>query len=341
MPSWVNFKELRAKLNFEQVLQHYNVEIKRKGDQHHGYCPLPKHSGVRNSASFSANLSKGIFQCFGCGARGNLLEFAGLMEGINLEDGVAFREVALKLQNRFCPVNGTSATPPASRQAPVAQTTDNPTSQIRMVNPPLDFELKDLDPHHPYLLGRGFNLATIGHFHLGFCPKGLLKERLVIPLHDQAGRLIAYAGRLVDDKLVSEQNPRYRFPSKREHNGKTFEFRKTHFLYNGFRLEVPVHDLVIVEGFTAVWWLFQHDIRTVVALMGSDMSERQAQIVLDLVPANGTLWVMPDGDEAGERCAQSVFSTLGPHRFVRWAKLPHKRQPTDLTGPELVQLLTR
>ena len=81
MSAWVNFKELRTKLSFEQVLAHYRVEVRKKGDQHHGYCPLPKHNGKRNSPSFSANLKRSIFQCFGCGAKGNVLEFAAMMEG--------------------------------------------------------------------------------------------------------------------------------------------------------------------------------------------------------------------------------------------------------------------
>jgi len=41
MTAWIDFKALRARLDFEHVLRHYGLEVKRKGDQHHGYCPLP------------------------------------------------------------------------------------------------------------------------------------------------------------------------------------------------------------------------------------------------------------------------------------------------------------
>ena len=41
MKTWIDFKALRAKLDFEQVLRHYGVEVKRKGNQHQGFCPLP------------------------------------------------------------------------------------------------------------------------------------------------------------------------------------------------------------------------------------------------------------------------------------------------------------
>src|SRR5688500_18590417 len=82
------------------------------GGQHHGFCPLPNHNGKRNSPSFSANLKRGIFQCFGCGAKGNLLEFAALMEKADIEDGQAFRGVAVKLKEKFCTDN------PRSRKSP-------------------------------------------------------------------------------------------------------------------------------------------------------------------------------------------------------------------------------
>jgi DNA primase len=47
-----------------------------------------------------------------------------------------------------------------------------------IVNSPLDFELKHLDPVHPYLPGRGFTPETIAHFGLGFCSKGSLNDRI-------------------------------------------------------------------------------------------------------------------------------------------------------------------
>src|ERR1700722_11128801 len=91
MGSWIDFKALRQQLRFADVLRHYNVEVKAKGNQHHGFCPLPNHNGKKNSQSFSANLEKGIFNCFGCGAKGNVLEFAAMMEGVSVESGAELR----------------------------------------------------------------------------------------------------------------------------------------------------------------------------------------------------------------------------------------------------------
>lgn len=336
MSAWIDFKELRAKLTFEQVLRHYGVEVKRNGNQHHGFCPLPNHNGKKNSPSFSANLEKGIFQCFGCGAKGNLLEFAAMMEKVDPKDGTAFRKVAGKLQKQFCPELG--GTQEAARKP--AEKPDKPTELPVVVNAPLDFELKELDREHPYLFNRGFSQDTIDHFGLGFCLRGSLKDRLAIPLHDHAGTLIGYAGRVVDDATISEDNPRYRLPSKRERDGKIFEFRKTLFLYNGFRLKAPVDDLIVVEGFTGVWWLTQHGLPSVVATMGSDCSEKQAELIVSLVKPNGRVWIMPDGDKSGERHAQTLLGLISPQRFVRWVKMADGKQPTDMSGEQLKTSIT-
>ena len=87
-------------------------------------------------------------------------------------------------------------------------------------------------------------------------------------------------GRVVDDATITEGNPRYRFPGTRERDGKPFEFRKTAFLYNGFRFKEPLEDLVVVESFTSVWWLWQNSLPNVVATMGADCSEKQVELIV-------------------------------------------------------------
>jgi DNA primase len=336
MSTWIDFKELRSKLDFEQVLRHYCVEVKRKGNQHHGYCPLPNHNGKKNSPSFSASLERGIFQCFGCGAKGNILDFAAMMSKVDPKDGAALHSVAVDLQKRFCP--DTALAEKQTGQKPAKPDTQGLPV---VVNAPLDFELKGLNREHPYLFNRGFSKETIEHFGLGFCSRGYLKDRMAIPLHDQEGNLVGYAGRVVDDSTISEDNPRYRLPGERQREGKIFEFRKTLFLYNGSRIKAPVDDLIVVEGFTSVWWLNQNGMPHVVGTMGADCSEPQAELIVSLVKPNGHVWLMPDGNqtgnrnEAGKRCAQSLLMQVSPHRFTRWVKLSNDTQPTDLSAEQL------
>src|SRR5688572_27244577 len=108
--NWINFKELRSKLSFTQVLELFGVkDLVEKGGQIVGFCPIPAHNGNRRTPSFSAHPEKGIFQCFGCGAKGNLLDFAVLMDGGNPKRGLDVRKTALKLNKQFAGLTQTSA----------------------------------------------------------------------------------------------------------------------------------------------------------------------------------------------------------------------------------------
>jgi DNA primase len=332
MNKWIDFRELRAQLDFETVLKHFRVEVRRKGDQHLGFCPLPNHKGKRNSPSFSANLERGIFQCFGCGAKGNILEFVALMRNTNPTDGAALRKVALDLQKKFC--NG------AACEAEKAKEKETKPDLPAVVNAPLDFELKNLDVTHPYLPGRKFTLETIVHFGLGFCKRGMLKDRIAIPLRDAEGSLVGYAGRVVDDATITEDNPRYLFPGARERGEKIYEFRKSLFLYNSFRFKTALDELVVVESFTGVWWLTQHGIPHVVGTMGSDCADEQAELAVKIVKPKGHVWILSDGDPAGERFALAALTKISPHRFVRWVRCGEGRQPTGLSAEELKSCFT-
>jgi len=326
MTNWIDFKELRKQLDFGEVLRHYGVELKLSGEQHHGFCPLPSHNGKKNSPSFSANLKRKIWQCFGCDGKGNVLDFAVLMEGGNPESGEDVQRIASQLRGRFL---GDSFSPKAE---PKQKEDEN-----ILVNAPLDFELKDLDAKHPYLFSRGFTAETIERFGLGYCHRGLLRGRIAIPIHNVDGKLVGYAGRVVDDSQTSEENPKYRLPGRRERDGVTYEFSKSLLLYNRHRIDAPVDDLVVVEGFTSVWRLSQAGIFNVVGTMGASCSFEQGRRITSLISPQGRLWIFTDGDEAGERCAAELFRRVAPDRSVRWIRPMEGMQPTDYFAKSLLK----
>lgn len=334
-PDWIDFRTLRSELKFPDLLRHYRVELKVKGDRASGFCPLPTHQGMRTSPSFSANLLRGIWQCFGCQASGNVLDFACRMEGFDPNDPQQLRTAALKIRGIFLIADKPAIRTTAPAKSPARRVTRQSKS---LVNAPLDFELKELDANHPYLLERGFTSQTIQHFGLGFCNRGLLKGRVAIPLHDVDGHLVGYAGRLTQDDEISASNPKYLFPGSRERKGMKLEFKKSLLLYSAHRITNPVDHIFVVEGFPGCWWLWQADYRNVVALMGADCSDAQAEIIVDLVKPDGKVWALSDGDDAGVRCATSIFLKVAPHRLVRWVKLQLDEQPTDVPADELVAL---
>ena len=337
MEAWIDFQKLRGALDFRRILEHYGVTVKAKGHQHYGKCPLPGHAGEKKSDSFSAHLGRGIFQCFRCKAKGNALEFAVLMEGSDPQNGKELRRVAEQVA-KLCSLN-LDRTASVSERAELQLFKDN--RKVVVVNQALNFELKGLDANHRYLCDRGFTTSIINTFGLGFCSRGLLKNRIAIPLHDQNANLVGYAGRVIDEDAITESNPRYLFPGERTRENVNYAFRKSLFLYNGFRFKAPLEHLILVEGFASVWWLTQHEFGNVVATMGSDCSERQRELILAMVKKVGRISIIPDADEAGRKYAARLLERLSPHRFVRWVQLETGKQPTDLTGEELQSKIER
>lgn len=368
MAAFFDFKALREVLDFRAILQHYEVELfEKSNNQALAFCPLPNHAskdGKPRSPSFSANLERKIWQCFSCGASGNALEFATYMEGFDPKNGADLRKVALQMDGLF---NGgklggkpsvgvykpratlsfpagvqslqggdttTHETPVVKPSVMSASSTSNTANLPVVINPPLTFELKELDVAHGYLPSRGFTPETIAHFGLGYCSRGLMKGRVVVPLKDSAGVLIGYAGRVVDDEAINAECPRYLLPSSRDLKGERLEFHKSLFLYGGYAIEKLVNDLIVVEGFTALWWLWQHGYQNVVALMGSACSNEQAALIISHTKPKGRIWYFGDGDAAGIKCAKDTLVLLAPARSVRLVLLEGK-QPTDFSESEL------
>jgi DNA primase len=91
MSEWVSFAEIKRRITLEQVLRCYEVNwLRRSGlNQYRGRCPIHRGQGQE---AFHANLQRGVFHCFACGAGGNVLDFVAAMEGSSV------REAALRLQ---------------------------------------------------------------------------------------------------------------------------------------------------------------------------------------------------------------------------------------------------
>ena len=114
--------------------------------------------------------------------------------------------------------------------------------QGEAINPPLTFQLKNLDSDHEFFKERGILPATIEYFGLGYCSKGMMKDRIVIPIHDDQGQLVAYCGRAVNDEQI-EAEGKYKMP---------VNFIKSEVVYNLHRQKDPEH-LVLVESFLSVF----------------------------------------------------------------------------------------
>jgi DNA primase len=193
----------------------------------------------------------------------------------------------------------------------------------------LSFKLA-LDNRHPYLASRGLHEDTIETFGLGYCSRGLLEGRIAIPIHDQGGQLVAYAGRAVDSSLA-EREGKYRFPS---------HFRKSPVVYNLSRVAPLARSsgLVIVEGFFSVFHLYQAGVPNVVALMGTALSEAHEDLLLAAVGGGGKVSLMLDRDEAGRAGTEELTRKLIRKVHVRVVDY-ETAQPDGLSKGVLRRLL--
>jgi DNA primase len=312
--TWVDFKQLKTDVAIEQVLARYGVQLRRIGTTElRGRCPLPTHSSSRSRDSFAVNIARNVWSCrsLSCmqarGGRpgGNILDFVALMEGCSI------RDAAVHLQ-------GWSGAAPERFIVPRALHPDPIASE----NPPLRFALQYVDATHSYLTSRGVTPQTVRAFGIGlYSGTGLLRGRIVIPIHNASGELIAYAGRAIDG-----QEPKYRFPAG---------FRKSLVLFNLHRAIVSrARMVIIVEGFFDAMAVQQAGYPTV-ALMGSTISRHQAE----LVSAHFDRAVlMLDGDEAGRQGVVSVGQTLGERVSVSAISLDDGCQPDQLPPRAIQQL---
>jgi DNA primase len=203
-----------------------------------------------------------------------------------------------------------------------------PPARAMAANPPLDRPLRDLNQDHSYLAARGLTIPTIREFGMGYCSRGLMRGRIAIPIHDEHGQLVAYAGRAVEESLA-EKAGRYRLPES---------FRKGHVLFNLHRvLASGDRATVIVEGFMGCFKLHQAGFPNVVAIMGSTLSEAQEAL---LVSHFDRLALMFDGDDAGTKCLREFYARLRRRLYLREIHLEPGEQPDSLSDDRIRDLLS-
>jgi len=199
------------------------------------------------------------------------------------------------------------------------------------VNPPLTFELRNLDTTHTYFKERGLEKETIEDFGLGYRKSGLMKGMIVIPIHNEKGALIAYAGRYPGD------------PAERESKYVPSEFKKHLVLFNLNRVKHLAKEkgLILVEGFFDVFNLWQVGYENVVALMGTSFSDEQEKLIVEAVGENGKVVLMFDSDETGRSASQDALARLGTQVDVELIQLGEEGlQPASLSKETIKGLLS-
>jgi DNA primase len=320
MSGWVDFRELRQGVGIERVLTSYRVPLQRVGlHQLRGPCPLPTHGSERSRQSFSVDTAKNVWACHSascCEARqgrlgGNVLDLVVCLEGCSI------RPAGLHLQQEWrgsgMPVEEPQR---ASKGSPASRSPD------RLHR--LSFSLRL--GWHPYLEERAVDPATAAWFGVGYyAGGGWLRNRIVFPIHDHEGQLVAYAGRSLDGS-----EPRYLFPPG---------FPKSQVVFNLHRaVWESAKCALVVEGFFDCLRVHQAGYRNVVALLGVRLSEMQEKLLLERF---SRLVLMLDGDEAGQGASRQLAARLRGRVSLSLVKVPSGRQPDQLSSEEIGRMVSR
>lgn len=318
----INFAQVKREVLVVDVARRYGVDLKGREPWLHGRCPLPTHESKNSSASFAVNTSQNYWLCHSDSCKKNRNGKSGgdVITLVAVKESCGEYEAAQKLMEWFH-VNGEKKTPPPEVGKIFPPKPTEPAAE----NKPLSFAgFKDVDTTHPYLRERGVMIVTAEEFGVGYYSgkSSVIKDpyRLVIPVHNQAGELLAYVGRSLDPT----SKDRYHFPPG---------FHKSLELFNLHR--VTGLACAVVEGFFSCLRIHQAGF-PVVALMGRTLSDAQAR----LLKRFRNVVLMLDGDEPGREATAAVLPKIAAQSFVRSVTLGEACQPDSLSPEDIATLLS-
>jgi 5S rRNA maturation endonuclease (ribonuclease M5) len=158
-----------------------------------------------------------------------------------------------------------------------------------------------------------------------------MANRIVIPVHNAAGALVAYAGRWPG--TPPENTAKYKLPAG---------FRKSLEVFNLQRASTEPREtpLIVVEGFFDCMKVWQAGVRRVVALMGSALSQPQEEQIAQLVGRHGQIGLMLDNDDAGISGREHALRRFASRAYVRVIELRNfGNQPDELSEGQLKEAM--
>ena len=338
----------------ERVREHYDivdvvgryVQLKKSGRNYFGLCPF--HS--EKTPSFSVSPEKQIYYCFGCGEGGNVIKFIMEMEQLTFVEAVRrlAEEAAIPL-----PQVGTISDP---EDGPRKRMREALEWACRLYHHILLNTDQGRDAFR-YLQERGVSMETIKEFRLGYAPSsgdillrflkrkgfseklqeeaGLISSsdsatlprrffdrfrgRVMFPIHDSQGRVIAFGGR-----MLGEGHPKYL------NSPETPLFHKGRQLFNFHRARRAIRrerQAILFEGYMDVIAAWQAGIQTGVASLGTSLSDDQARMIR-LNAEHVTICY--DADDAGQAAADRGLEVLKERGcLVKVAQMPPGMDPDD------------
>lgn len=342
--------EIRTRLPLSEVASK-RIKLNRAGREHKGCCPFHN----EKTPSFYINDGKGFFHCFGCGAHGDVIGF------VMRHDRLSFPEAIEQLAQQ-----AGLEVPRLTREEVEAEDSRKTLHQLceaACVWFEQQLRTSRGRPALDYLVGRGLSEAAMTRFRLGYAPQdgsllishlktlgfepgqmmevglarqpedgrapySFFRDRVMFPVTDRRGRVVAFGGR-----IMSGDGPKY--INSPDHP----LFHKGKLLYSLARAreEAPRgQPIVVVEGYMDVIAMVEGGFTAAVAPLGTAITEDQIEQLWKLGSSAGDPIICLDGDSAGQKAAaraiDRVLPRLGPARSVRFAFLPDGCDPDELIG---------
>lgn len=341
--------DIRARLPVSSVVGR-RVALKKAGREWKGLSPFK----TERTPSFTVNDQKGFYKCFASGEYGDIFTFVMKTEGLSFTEAV----------ERLASDAGVILPKPEPMSPRAIEEVDTRARLMALVEASARFFQAQLmstpgQEARRYLERRGVTRETIERFRMGFAPAGrevlkahLAKEgftvkemgeagmvimgddiavpydrfrnRVMFPIEDLKGRVIAFGGRALDPDA----------PAKYLNSPETPLFHKGNQLYNIHRARPVAFEtsrIVVVEGYMDVVALDQAGFRAAVAPLGTALTEAQVQLLWRVVPEPTLCF---DGDGAGQRAAfravDTILPLLKPGFSAKFAFLTDGQDPDDL-----------
>ncbi|MCK5826033.1 MAG: DNA primase [Desulfuromusa sp.] len=316
--------EVREQTDIVELISQY-VSLKRSGVNHMGLCPF--HS--EKSPSFSVNSSRQFFHCFGCGVGGDVFSFLMQTEGLTFPDAV--RRLAersgIDLQERILSPEEELRQQQRERLYRVNDVAANYFHHLLMDHPAgaaarnymktrgygrkaageyqIGFALDSWDGLKKHLEEEGIAAADariLGLIRPGKQGRGdydLFRGRLIFPVYDLTGQIVAFAGRVLDDSkpkyINSPESPIY-------HKG-----RVLFGLYQARQAMRQSGEVLLVEGYFDQLALFRAGFPQVVATCGTALTVEHARILKRYIQRVVLLF---DQDSAGKKATFKAMTVL-------------------------------
>ena len=327
--------ELTARSDIVDVVSRY-VSLKKSGSNYFGLCPFHN----EKSPSFSVSQDKQIFHCFGCGVGGGVISFIMRAEGLEFYDAVSF---LAKQNGMTVPENNYDKKTSKIRERLLALMKDTARFYYSELWKPENINVQQ------YFAKRGLTRKTMNRFGLGFAPnsffatmdamkekgytqdellacglvakseKGNLydkfRNRVMFPIFDLRGNVIAFGGRVMDDS-----KPKYL------NSPETAIFHKSRNLFAIEKARKTANDyFILAEGYMDVIALHQAGFDSAVASLGTALTEEQARLIARYTK---NIIISYDADNAGQMAAQRAIDILKKSGLnVRVLRIPNAKDP--------------